>query len=422
MCSLNSVILASLGLIICHASAQSADLPHLRLQTWTTETHIYWVRAITPDRVAVSYFRRNGNGLDVLDSSGAIIRRVWPLPDGTYCAAVYPDGRPFLLSDDGWSWDPQIPAVVRPDGGVVALGVSPARYPSLILFDSAALDGRAFAQSVFHPTKPSWIHGLDAQPDGKVLIWGELTLADGTAVGLCRINLDETLDQNFYFPISGWVWNLRSATDGTIFVETINNVLSSVRHQWTRLNLDGSLGSSFGITFPEGTGPAITAMLNDGSVLSVDGPNILQYTSPGVQSGTHKGIWFLSRAEYVSNLVPFADGQLMIGQGAACQGGGCWAQDRLWILLSEQSGGQLSAWMPPAPDLTETPILFADGLLPDAAYVMEATTDCRNWHAVSGLQIQDFERSQDGTSLLLRDSEAFGLKLSTRFYRLRKLD
>jgi hypothetical protein len=84
--------------IACHQSfVRASDAPHLRLQRWATATHINWVRRIALDRVAVSYSSgagpRNGFGLDVLDSSGTVVRRVWPLPTDYYCAAVYPDGR-----------------------------------------------------------------------------------------------------------------------------------------------------------------------------------------------------------------------------------------------------------------------------------------------------------------------------------------
>src|SRR5207249_2486264 len=69
-------------------TAMAADLPRLRLQKWATATHIFWSRALAPDRIAVSYFNTGpcaGSGLDVLDSSGTIVRRVWPLPAGTHC-------------------------------------------------------------------------------------------------------------------------------------------------------------------------------------------------------------------------------------------------------------------------------------------------------------------------------------------------
>jgi hypothetical protein len=215
-------IVCMLAFLSAAATTTAADGPRLRLQAWATATHVYWIRTIAPNQVAVSYFNtgpRHGSGLDVLDSSGTLVRRVWPLPDGTYCAAVYPDGRLFLRrDDDGSSWNLDIPAVVRPNG-VVTVGVSPTHQPSLMFFDSSALDDRSFAQGVFHPTQPSRIQGLEGHADGRLLVWGELKLADGGSSTLIRINLDETLDQDFHPAIMGSVRSLRIGARLTIHIE-----------------------------------------------------------------------------------------------------------------------------------------------------------------------------------------------------------
>jgi hypothetical protein len=62
-------------------------------------------------------------------------------------------------------------------------------------------------------------------------------------------------------------------------------------------------------------------------------------------------------------------------------------------------------------------MLFMESLQPEADYIVEATTDFRDWQPL-GLE---FQRSSDRKSIFVRDFEAFGLNLSRRFYRGRKL-
>ena len=79
-------------------------------------------------------------------------------------------------------------------------------------------------------------------------------------------------------------------------------------------------------------------------------------------------------------------------------------------------------WVPPAPIHTGTPMLFVESLLPEANYVVEASTDFRDWQPLFGLPTQDFERSSDRKSLFVRDLEAREVNLNRRFYRVRKSD
>ena len=416
MCTFNFLTVAGVGILLCQqTSARGVDISRLKIQKWATATHIYWVRPIAPDRVAISYFNSSA-GLDVVDSSGTVVRRVWPLPPYTYCAAVYPDGQLFLRQD-GTDWNPDMPAAVRADGSVVVLAARAAR-PLLMVFDSATTNGRTFALGVFDTDRSSRIYGIEAQPDGKILVWGELWLADGRSTNFSRINLDETLDSSFQPTLPGWVRNVRTAPNETILVETLDTVASSERMEWIRLNSDGTVRSSLAMTFPEGTSPEATAMLDDGSVvLSEEGGARLRRISPDGSSSTRDAIGFWSTDWGVSDLIPIGGGQLVIVQGATCQGGGCWAQDWVRILPNETSGGQMVMWVPPSPNYGGAPMLFVENLSPESDYVVEASTDFRAWQTLSG-----FQRSSDRLSAFLRDSEALGLNLGQRFYRMRKLD
>jgi hypothetical protein len=402
--------------------ATASDLPQLRLQTWSTATHIYWIRAIASDRIAVSYFNtgaRNGSGLDILDSSGAIVRRVWPLPAGTLCVAVYPDESLFVLNED--SVDPGAPATVRPDQSVVTRD----HFGSLVVFDAASPNGRIFASGLLDPTSSPTIAGIEAQPDGKVLLWGDFfRLADGSVSTLIRLNTDGTLDQSFHPALAGYPQNLRIAADGAILAETINWALpSSDVREWLRLDPDGTLRSSFSIIVPAGASLDPAVILDDGSVvISLDGADRLQHLFPDGSSSTRDGIGFWSSFWHVSKLAPLAGGQLVVLQRADCQGPGCWAQDWLRFVPAEGSNAQLVTWVPPAPNYASIPMLFVQDLQPEADYVVEVTTDFHDWEPLFGSQVQDFERSLDRRSLFVRDFEWLDLRLSHRFYRTRKLN
>jgi hypothetical protein len=391
----------------------TAEEPRVRLQTWATATHIYWIRAVPPGGVAVSYFNANGAGLDVLDSSGTVVRRVWPLPAGTHCAGVYPDGRLFLR-EEGSDWNPQLPAAVRPDGSAVVL-TGDSAWP-LELFDTNTAEGRPFGQTVFSWGNPSWVEGVEAQADGKILVWGGFKLADGSFGTLCRINSDETLDSAFHLALSV-IRTVRYSPDGTIFVETLDSGSLSDRREWIRLNSDGTRRAALTRTFPSGTTYEPAAMLDDGSVvLSVEGGERFRIISADGSSITRSGIGFWSSFWIVADLIPLAGGQWVIRQRAACDGGGCYAQDWLRILPSEVSGGPMATWVPPAPNYASV-LLFVENLLPEGDYGLEASTDLREWREPRGLP----ERSSDKTSLFLRDFEELDPKLAHRFYRVRKL-
>jgi len=410
--------IVSLGLATLFAvpiTGDAAAAPRLRIQRWATATHIYWIRAITPDRVAVSYFNGGASGLDVVDGSGQIVRREWPLPAGTHCAAVYPIGRLFLRQE-GSDWNPQVPAAIRPDGSAIVLTGDPVS--PLMSIGPAAPDGRAFGQIAFSASRPSWVNGLEAQPDGKILVWGDLKLADGSSANLIRINLDEILDLNFQSHVGrlGFVRNVRSSPDGTIFVETVDADASQFHREWARLNSDGSVQSSIALTVPAGPGLEIAAMLDDGSVvLSVDGGQQLLHIFTDGSSRMRDGIGFWSDFWFVSDLVPLAGGQLIVRQRAGCDGGGCFVQDWLKILPNDMSDGvSMVAWVSHAPNYYGVPILLADGLRPEATYLVEASTDFSEW------QQMDFARSADRTSFFVRDFEALDLNLKSRFYRVRE--
>src|SRR5262249_22965621 len=162
--------------------------------------------------------------------------------------------------------------------------------------------------------------------DGKVLLWGELHLADGSLAALIRLNPDETLDRSFHPPVAGPLQNLRTSADGGLLVETTNWLWpSSELREWIRLDPDGTLRSSFNISVPLGSSLEPAVILDDGSVvITLDGGDRLQHFFWDGSSSTRDGIGFWSSEWEISKLVPLAGGQLVVLQRQTCQGPACW--------------------------------------------------------------------------------------------------
>jgi len=93
------------------------------------------------------------------------------------------------------------------------------------------------------------VESLAVQPDGKIIIGGEFTNYNGTAIkGIARLNTDGSLDTSFVVGtgVEGGVLTMALQADGKVliggFITTFNSV---VVNNIARLNTDGSLDSAF---------------------------------------------------------------------------------------------------------------------------------------------------------------------------------
>ncbi len=93
------------------------------------------------------------------------------------------------------------------------------------------------------------VESLAVQPDGKVIIGGEFTNYNGTAIkGIARLNTDGSLDTSFVVGTGaeGAVFTIALQTDGKVLIGGVIPTFNSVLiNNITRLNTDGSLDSSF---------------------------------------------------------------------------------------------------------------------------------------------------------------------------------
>ena len=417
-----ALTLAAVGLLLNAAPAHASDLPRLRLQTWATQSHIYWLRALGPDRWAVSYYNagpKPGAGLDVLDRAGTILQRYWPLPEGSCAVAVHPDGTPVIGTRTVLfpPFHAPYPAIL-PGGRIVrvseggGLEIMDPGDPTVV---------RPYAASIWNASDPHQVEvmGFEAQADGQLLVWGGFVFSDGSVADLCRIKADETRDPAFRPVISGEIVGLRIAEDGSVLVHARNEESQgATTERWLRLNADGSLRSSRQMTFPEGTyvGPSWQAD-DDSVILSLHGGSTLRTISPDGSVHDRESFGFGASGRWgTSDLVALGGGAVATVQRSTCQGPTCLYQDWLTILPGDGGPATPVLWMPPYSAVARLPMLFVDHLSPEATYVIQTSADLIQWR---DLEFQpDRSVSSDRTRLFFQDydSEANPVP-SRRFYR-----
>ena len=169
----------------------------------------------------------------------------------------------------------------------------------------------------------TFITVLIVQPDGKIIVGGNITSVNGTTTtGFFRLNADGTTDTSFSVTISGSIQTAALQPDGKIIIGgsfyQINNV---DRRYLGRVNADGSLDTGFNA----GTGPngGVTKI-----VLQSDGKIIVAGTFDSFNGTQHRGIVRLNAAgnpdasfnadisSYGSSIYALAvqpDGKILIG-------------------------------------------------------------------------------------------------------------
>lgn len=142
--------------------------------------------------------------------------------------------------------------VVQPDGKVLVGGnfrlANNSPRGSIVRFDSAGgLDNSFLASGA---ELYGEVFEIALQPDGKILIGGDLFRADGTRNDIARLNADGTLDTSFHALIVGApnianVHAIALQPDGKILVGgSFTQVNGTLRSNIVRLNADGSIDPS----------------------------------------------------------------------------------------------------------------------------------------------------------------------------------
>ncbi|MCD9854806.1 T9SS type A sorting domain-containing protein [Epilithonimonas sp. JDS] len=175
--------------------------------------------------------------------------------------------------------------IVQPDGKILVSGYYFASYNNVSRNRIARLNANGSLDTSFDPGfgANASIYDMALQSNGKILIAGNFTTYNGTAINrVARINADGTLDTTFN-PGAGpgnVVYSLVLQPDGKILIGgNFVTFGSAVRRYIAKLNADGSLDSSFD------TGTGANGSI-DNMVLQPDGKVIV--TSYGFT--TYNGI------------------------------------------------------------------------------------------------------------------------------------
>jgi uncharacterized delta-60 repeat protein len=186
---------------------------------------------------------------------------------------------------------------LQPDGRIVMGG-------NLSSFDGAAcnLVARANSDGSFDtnfvaPFFNSYVTAIALQPDGKILVAGYFNVINGLPhPSIARLNADGSLDPDFKpgsGPISNYVQSIALQPDGKILIGGIfNSVDGQPREQFARLNADGSVDLSFipkGIIDSAGVLIRAIAVQSDGKALiggSLGVARVLLEDSPSLEAPT----------------------------------------------------------------------------------------------------------------------------------------
>jgi uncharacterized delta-60 repeat protein len=184
-------------------------------------------------------------------------------PDGTFDSSFNPP-----LTTHSLSGAPDVRGMaLQPDGRLLVCGSfgvedSPGTTNVARLNVDGTLDSSFGVSATAYPnvSYPGDIFALALQPDGKVLVGGYFFTASRT--NLARLNADGTLDETFHFTSARGIYGLIPGVlaialqpDGKVLLGQseyagATNVL--------RLNVDGTLDTSFQVELEPGNGPAFS--------------------------------------------------------------------------------------------------------------------------------------------------------------------
>lgn len=168
------------------------------------------------------------------------------------------------------------------------------------------------------------IYSITLQPDGKILIGGDFTAYNDTAIKhIIRLNPDGSIDTSFN-PGTGTnntVYSIALQSDKKILIGGNFRAYNGVtRNRITRLNADGSLDTSFNIGAGAGNAVYSIAVLPNGKILI--GGNFTAYnglarnriarlnSDGSIDTGFNTGV---GADDVVCSIVLKADGKILIG-------------------------------------------------------------------------------------------------------------
>ncbi len=181
--------------------------------------------------------------------AGGSVRTSWDLPE-----------QPLVrLNADGtvdYSFRASLKAVprlskiaVQPDGKILVQGGPPGTKDLITRLNPDGSVDASFSFSGAYPTGgESYLHALQLQPDGKIIIGGFFALPNGQAVRLARLHPNGTPDDTFRVALdaSAWVQAVIAMPGGKVLIGGAFSQVNGVpRNCIARLNADGTLDASF---------------------------------------------------------------------------------------------------------------------------------------------------------------------------------
>ena len=209
-----------------------------------------WVKSIDDTDFAVARYYYNGSRDLSFSQDGRLVTDINGYDDNAYATIVQPDGKIVVAGMANNGWDDDF-ALVRyyPDGNLDGTFDGDGR----VISDYGAGDDR--------------IHALLLQPDGKLLVAGEVGTANGQDFALARYNVDGSLDTTF--GSSGWAVTdffadddhgraLVRQPDGKLLVAGYVNTGTEYDIALARYSASGSMDTSF-----DGDGRVVTDISGD---------------------------------------------------------------------------------------------------------------------------------------------------------------
>jgi len=185
----------------------------------------------------------------------------------------------------------------EPDGKLLVGGYyTNSNCISLVRLNPDGTVDNGFQCAVLDGNFPGEVRRMAVQPDGKIIIGGFFTQVDGSSnyQSIARLNIDGSLDTSFSSPFiySSEVYAIALQDDGKILVGS---------EGLQRLNTDGSVDESFQGFSPDGMVPDTSAIAvqPDGKILVSSGMSAIH----GVPTGYIARLWGKDFPPVLKNLV-----------------------------------------------------------------------------------------------------------------------
>ncbi|RZL15353.1 MAG: hypothetical protein EOO89_13415, partial [Pedobacter sp.] len=225
-----------------------------------------------------------------------------------------------------------ISTAIQPDGKILISG-NFTNYNNTTIKYIARIHSEGTLDSSFNlgagPTSPTEIR-MALQPDGKVIAVGYFTEFNGMPFNsICRLNSDGSLDTSFTpgSGANGFIKSVALQTDGKILIGGFFTSFDGVsRNRLARLNIDGSLDTSFNSGVGGNTGVLAIKVQLDGKILiggtfniydNISRPSLARLNTNGSLDLTFdaalitNGLWYQSSVVLAIDLQ--SDGKIVMG-------------------------------------------------------------------------------------------------------------